>query len=135
MGTRNLLLDLDGTISDPREGFVASISFALRGLGAPSPTTRRSAGGSARRSNGTRSDKGDLISHLLDQERISAQSAVMVGDRLHDVVGAKRHGVMSCGVLWGYGTEQELRDAGADLLISSPVDLGVLVTHERLRHR
>ncbi len=40
-------------------------------------------------------------------------SAVMIGDRKHDVVGAQRHHIPAVGVLYGFGSEQELIDAGA----------------------
>jgi phosphoglycolate phosphatase len=49
--------------------------------------------------------------------------AVMVGDRHYDVVGASEHGIPTIGVLWGIGTEQELRDAGAEELVRSPDEL------------
>lgn len=48
---------------------------------------------------------------------------VLVGDRRHDVEAAQAHGVRSVGVLWGIGSEEELRTAGADVLVSSPADL------------
>jgi phosphoglycolate phosphatase len=37
----------------------------------------------------------------------------MIGDRSHDIVGARRNGMTAVGVLYGYGSEGELRDAGA----------------------
>lgn len=46
--------------------------------------------------------------------------AVMVGDRLYDVEGAAEQGLPTIGVLWGAGSEQELRDAGAAALAATP---------------
>lgn len=51
------------------------------------------------------------------------RSPVMVGDRLYDVMGAKVNGVPCIGVLWGIGSADELRDAGADALAGDPGEL------------
>lgn len=73
--------------------------------------------------DGSLGDKTDLLAHVLSTEEINPQKAVMVGDRKHDVIGAKNHGVRSIGVLWGYGSEQELRKAGADSICDNPYKL------------
>jgi phosphoglycolate phosphatase len=49
--------------------------------------------------------------------------AVMVGDRRFDVEGARANGLPCVGVLWGIGTEEELRGAGADAIAATPADL------------
>ncbi len=54
-------------------------------------------------------------------------SAVMVGDRLYDVLGARKHGVPTIGVLWGAGSERELREAGAAALVSRPNEIPPLL--------
>lgn len=46
--------------------------------------------------------------------------AVMIGDRMHDVAGAEAQGLPAIGVLWGAGSESELRDAGAAAIVSEP---------------
>ena len=51
------------------------------------------------------------------------QSAVMVGDRYHDIDGAKAVGIDSIGVLYGYGHYDELTEAGSDYLVDTPDDL------------
>ena len=68
-------------------------------------------------------DKGDLIAHLLQAEGLDPQQVSMVGDRAHDVRAAARHGIPTIGVLWGYGGEAELAEAGAAVLIRAPRDL------------
>lgn len=83
--------------------------------------------------DGRRSDKGELIAHLLAEERIDPRSAVMVGDRSHDVRGAAKNGVVAVGVLWGYGSRQELESAGARLLIDSVEALGHLASNIALQ--
>jgi len=68
-------------------------------------------------------DKRDLIRHILEQERFDPARAVMIGDRKHDAIGAKANGLASIGVTWGYGSRQELLDAGVICLVDAPQDL------------
>ncbi len=74
--------------------------------------------------DGSISRKEDVILNLLD--RMGAEnraSILMVGDRHHDIDGAKINGLDSAGVLWGYGSEDELQTAGANYLLQKPEDL------------
>jgi phosphoglycolate phosphatase len=73
--------------------------------------------------DGRRSDKGELIAHVLTTERLEPSAVVMVGDREHDVIGAKKSGIRCVGVTYGYGAEAELRSAGAVRLVASPAGL------------
>lgn len=73
--------------------------------------------------DGARSDKGELIAHALKKEGLNAADTVMVGDRRHDVVGALTNGVRPAGVLWGYGSADELAGAGARWLFRAPSDM------------
>ena len=74
--------------------------------------------------DGTISRKEEVIMHLLDNMSVKDKSSVlMVGDRHHDIDGAKANELSSAGVLWGYGTEEELLKAGADYLLKEPSDL------------
>lgn len=73
---------------------------------------------------GTRSEKTAVIYYALLMERIETLSkVVMVGDRKHDILGAKEHNLDSIGVLYGFGDEEELQNAGATQIISRPIDL------------
>ena len=68
--------------------------------------------------SGERSGKKELLAYVLEQERICPSDACMIGDRRHDMEGAKAHpGLVALGVLWGYGTRGELDAAGADDLV------------------
>ena len=60
---------------------------------------------------------------VLASEKIDASAAVMIGDRAVDVRGARANSVRSVGVLWGYGSERELVEAGADRLCVAPAEL------------
>jgi phosphoglycolate phosphatase len=57
----------------------------------------------------------------------SVRSPVMIGDRLYDVEGAREHGVPTIGVLWGAGSEQELREAGAWRIVAAPDEIPPLL--------
>lgn len=64
--------------------------------------------------DGARSKKADVIAEaLLRCGSPDVSDCVMVGDREHDVIGAATHGMSCIGVLFGYGSEDELRGAGA----------------------
>jgi len=76
--------------------------------------------------DGTRSDKKDLISHILLSEGITSSETHMVGDRKYDMIGAKANGVYGVGVLWGYGTCDELEASGANVFIRHPRELTIL---------
>ena len=68
-----------------------------------------------------RTNKADVIAYALEQVR--GQSAIMVGDREHDILGAKAHGLPSIGVLYGYGSREELEAAGADHIAATAEDV------------
>lgn len=83
--------------------------------------------------DGTRSDKTELISHVLKTQGISPESTTMIGDRSYDMVGAKAHGVFGVGALWGYGSREELLAAGASALCDAPAHIcDVLSSNNRL---
>ena len=76
----------------------------------------------------SRSKKGDVIAYAISLcESFEKYTAVMVGDREHDIIGAKENGLKSIGVLYGYGDEKELKTAGADYIVSSPIEVLSLI--------
>lgn len=72
--------------------------------------------------DGTRSHKADVIAYLLSQVE-SLENVVMVGDTKFDVLGAKEHGIPTIGVAWGYGSREEMLEAGAIAIAETPEDL------------
>ena len=70
-----------------------------------------------------RNKKGDVIKYAMEKGGFSAENAVMIGDREHDIYGAKENGLPSIGVLYGYGDREELEKAGADFIAESVADI------------
>lgn len=66
--------------------------------------------------------KADVIRRALTRLG-HARSPIMVGDRRYDVAGAAVHNIPCVGVLWGYGTAEELRSAGAYVLVETAQEL------------
>lgn len=50
-------------------------------------------------------------------------SSVMIGDRHHDIEAARHHGLVPVGVTWGFGSRNELEEAGASVIVDTPVEL------------
>lgn len=72
----------------------------------------------------SRSKKGSVIGYALEKGGIKDNSsAIMIGDREHDVIGAKENGLDSIGVLYGYGAYDELKNAGATFIAVEPMDI------------
>lgn len=72
----------------------------------------------------SRVEKADVIRYALEKSGVKDKTSVlMVGDRMHDVAGAKLNGLKSLGVLYGFGSEEELKTAGADFIAKTPQDL------------
>lgn len=65
--------------------------------------------------NTSRATKAAVIDYVLKENKIyNIEKVLMVGDRSHDIIGAKANGLLSAGLLYGYGTREELESAGAD---------------------
>lgn len=78
--------------------------------------------------DGTRSNKADVILHVLNENSITdLSSVIMVGDRKHDIIGAKKAGIQSIGVLYGYGNYDELISNGADYIVKNLDELSSLL--------
>ena len=70
-------------------------------------------------------DKVKLLAHLAATEGIDPERAIMIGDRAHDVRAARMNGSRSVGVLWGYGSREELE--GADAIAAHPLELPAIL--------
>ena len=76
----------------------------------------------------TKNGKRELINIALDVlDPEHKMSVVMIGDRKHDIIGARDTGIDSIGVTWGYGSRNELETAGATWIVDSTNDLYRLI--------
>ena len=67
----------------------------------------------------TRSKKSEVIAYAMQTNGLASDDSsriLMIGDRFHDIEGAKANNIKTCGVLYGYGTRAELEQAGADFI-------------------
>ena len=76
--------------------------------------------------DGKRSSKADVIAYLLSHVDDLAHT-VMVGDTTYDVIGAKKHGISTIGVSWGYGEVADMQAAGAAAIAQTTDELVVLL--------
>ncbi len=71
-----------------------------------------------------RGTKTEVLEYLISKlDNCSAENTVMIGDRHHDIDGAKNVGIPSIGVLWGYGSVEEFQKAGADYIAKDQSEL------------
>ena len=78
--------------------------------------------------DGSLPTKADVIAHVLAGSNITDRgTALMIGDRKYDILGAKTIGIDSAGVLYGYGDRAELEAAGADYILPAIPDLEELL--------
>ena len=85
--------------------------------------------------DGRISRKSDVIADLLARlGDVDRSTVLMIGDRDQDINGAKANGLKSVGVLWGYGSREELLGAGADFLAEEPADIPRLIEDRENRN-
>lgn len=76
----------------------------------------------------TRVAKSEVIAHVLaERPGLAEREIVMVGDREHDIIGARHNGLDAIGVAYGYGGVNELRDAGASAIARTVDELGTML--------
>ncbi|HEM4887857.1 TPA: HAD family hydrolase [Streptococcus suis] len=79
----------------------------------------------------SRISKADVIGYAINQLEAFPKHAVMIGDREHDIEGARMHQLPAIGVLYGYGNKQEFEKDGATMIVETVQDLKrVLLTTE-----
>ncbi len=83
--------------------------------------------------DGRLSDKGILIAHIIEQEKLDPTSTVMVGDRVYDIEGGKENNVMTAAVAYGYGTRDEIDAAQPDVVFETIADLSKTMLSLRIR--
>ena len=74
--------------------------------------------------------KEQVIEHLLKQNNLISAESVMIGDKEHDIFGAKRHGVFSIAVRWGYAFSGELEKSQPDVIVDTIDTLKTLLSSD-----
>lgn len=78
--------------------------------------------------DGTRAEKTEVISYALSLLGDAFfYNPVMIGDRKHDIIGSKQNRIDSIGVTYGYGSYQELKEAGATYILDSVAEVESLL--------
>lgn len=80
--------------------------------------------------DGVRELKIDVINYLLESLKLDKSKTIMVGDRCYDVDGAKKAGIDSIGVAYGFGGAEELRTSGADFVVDTPQEITKLLLED-----
>lgn len=73
--------------------------------------------------DGTLTDKRELIAHMLKIEHLDPQKTVIVGDRVYDIEGGKKNGIMTAGVTYGYGSREEITSSKPDVIFDTFFEL------------
>ncbi|WP_455497328.1 HAD family hydrolase [Coprobacter sp.] len=73
----------------------------------------------------SRSEKKDVIQYVIESNNLinRTKECIMIGDRRHDIEGAKANHISSIGVLYGYGSREELLNADADYIVNDLQEL------------
>ncbi len=78
--------------------------------------------------DGSRVEKADVIEYVMEKCGVSdAEKIVMIGDREYDVLGAKAFNIDSIGVLYGFGSREELEKAGATYIVKSAKEIEMII--------
>ena len=73
--------------------------------------------------NGERTNKAELIAYIIEKEQLNPAECLMVGDREHDIFGARRNGIETIAVEYGYGADEELTAANPKARIENFAEL------------
>jgi phosphoglycolate phosphatase len=73
--------------------------------------------------DGTLSEKEDIIKCIIKKHKLNKDETIMIGDRKYDIIGAKKNGIDSIGVLYGYGTREELEKEYPKYLCKNVMDI------------
>jgi phosphoglycolate phosphatase len=75
----------------------------------------------------SRREKSAIIGHALNAFGLAAEHSMMVGDRRQDIRGARQNGLRAVGVTYGFGSREELLEAGPDHIVACSSELGPLL--------
>lgn len=73
--------------------------------------------------DGSLAKKDEILAQAIINVQANPKKAVMIGDRKHDIIGAKKNHISSIGVEWGFGSFKELSQSGADEIVKQPNEI------------
>ena len=76
----------------------------------------------------SRAKKADVIAYVLEGLGAAPEAAVMVGDKEHDIIGARNAGIRCIGVLYGYGSKEEIESARPERIAETVSELEKILT-------
>ena len=68
-------------------------------------------------------EKEDIIKHIIEKYELNKKETIMIGDRKYDIIGANKNGIDSIGVLYGYGSKEELENENPKYLCTGTMDI------------
>ncbi len=79
----------------------------------------------------TRTDKTEIISHIVSLHGLKTENSIMIGDRKYDIIGAKNNSMKSIGVTYGYGSLEELSMHDPDFIVNNISELKSVLLKNR----
>ena len=76
-----------------------------------------------------RKENAEISTYVLEPTGADPARCIMIGDRQYDILGANAFGMPAVGVLWGYGSREELTEAGAAYLAAHPAEIKEIIDH------
>jgi phosphoglycolate phosphatase len=80
----------------------------------------------------TRTNKNEVIEHVISELNCDYKNTIMIGDRKHDIIGARQNDIDSIGVLYGYGSYEEIRRENPEFIAENVADLSKILLHIKL---
>jgi phosphoglycolate phosphatase len=77
--------------------------------------------------DGSLQDKVKLLEFIMNQTKLIRGETAMVGDRKEDIISGKLNGIRTIGVIYGYGSKNEIAEANPDYICNSPYDIRNIV--------
>lgn len=79
----------------------------------------------------TRTDKSEVIAHAIATYNLQSENSVMIGDRMHDIIGAKNNSMRSIAVTYGYGSLEEISQHKPDFIANSSDEIKSIIMNLR----
>jgi phosphoglycolate phosphatase len=78
----------------------------------------------------SRTDKTEIITYTISCHNLQTKNSIMIGDRKHDLIGAKNNFMKCIGVTYGYGTIEELLSQKPDFIANDCIELQAILLNQ-----